>query len=237
MKKTPHHTPNLRSPFAAFAAFQNNQTRHRRRMDDDARNQSPEVRVLRRQNARLLAERDTLKTRVNELRHACESDPLTGVYNRRGLERAFDKMKKTKPTQGRGHVLVFLDGDQFGQVNKMYGDDVGDRVIAAIAGSLQHYTRKTDVVARKGGDEFIILLRNVPLDKLETVLRGSRGLQHRVNTHTSVSVGAAELVVNCSMGGTFFGADDTLDDVLRRADTAMRGNKMIRKAVRLLNAA
>jgi diguanylate cyclase (GGDEF)-like protein len=237
MKKRDTQISNIRAPFAAFAAFQNNQTAHRRRMEDDPRNQSLTVRNLRRQNARLLAERDTLKTRVHELRRACETDPLTGVYNRRGLEAAFEKMKRTIPTQGRAHLLVFLDGDQFGQVNKIYGDDVGDRVIAAIAASLQCHTRKTDVVARKGGDEFIILLRNVPIDQIEQVLRGPRGLQSRVNAHTSVPVGAAKLDIHCSMGGAFFGTDDMLDDVMRRADMAMRGNKMVRKAMRLLNAA
>jgi diguanylate cyclase (GGDEF)-like protein len=226
-------------PFAVFAqaaAPNQNKGRHRRRQGDQSA-QSLELRRLRRARARWSAERDTLKQTISTLKTACETDPLTGVYNRRGLEAAYARLIKCPVAAEKTHALVFLDGDGFGAINKIYGDDVGDRVIVAIAHSLEAQTRRSDIVARKGGDEFIVLLRNVKLDDLERAIYGRRGLQARINRHTHIDLPDRSLVINCSMGAVAFTADEPLEAVLKRADAAMRANKLYRKAVHLLAVA
>jgi diguanylate cyclase (GGDEF)-like protein len=235
-EKKPVLPLSLRASFSGSARSPHNQnnTRLRRRQDDHQTAQSLELRRLRRARARWINERDHLKQEINYLRDACERDPLTGVYNRRGLDAALHRLKKSLKADQLTHALVFLDGDGFGQINKIYGDDVGDRVIQAIAQSLQRHTRRTDIVARKGGDEFIVVLRDIRTADLDRLIHGPRGLQNRINRHTHVALEACTLMIKCSMGATLFKANENPEDILRRADTAMRANKTHRKAAHRL---
>jgi diguanylate cyclase (GGDEF)-like protein len=235
---TPDLSKGLRSPFSAFVrAGLSNQNRHDRRHSAVPDGALDEIRLLKRAKARLKSRCENLRQQVDTLRQACEHDPLTGVYNRRGLSAAYDRLKLVKLLPGRGHAMVFLDGDGFGQINKIHGDDVGDQVIAAIAASLSRYIRRTDIVARKGGDEFIVILKNISPDDLDRIVHGPKGLAARVNAHTAVPVSdVLTLAIRASAGATFFQADEPLDEVLRRADQAMRGSKLYQKALKLLQA-
>lgn len=221
-----------RAPFSELVKPSQNQnhTRYRRRQSDETA-QTLELRRLRRARARWVNERDNLKQKISHLRVACEHDHLTRVYNRRGLDAALERLRKSPNADQATHALVFLDGDGFGQINKIYGDDVGDRVIQAIAQSLDRHTRRSDIVARKGGDEFIVILRHVRAADLARLINGPRGLQNRINRQTHVDLEACSLIINCSLGATLFKAEEKLEDILRRADAAMRANKLSRKSL------
>ncbi|MFZ4289401.1 diguanylate cyclase domain-containing protein [Variovorax sp. HJSM1_2] len=114
-------------------------------------------REMRRAAEQASEERDAMRS----LAHA---DPLTGLPNRRGLNTA---LTAALPHSGAGKFLaVFvLDLDGFKPINDQYGHDVGDELLVAVAQRLQHMVRSSDIVARVGGDEFVVMASG--LHKLE----------------------------------------------------------------------
>jgi diguanylate cyclase (GGDEF)-like protein/PAS domain S-box-containing protein len=92
------------------------------------------------------------------LRHLAEHDPLTGLHNRRLLERQLAMQVARCRRYGEQAALLVLDLDGFKLLNDTYGHKVGDELLKAIATELQHRLRGTDMVARHGADEFAVLL-------------------------------------------------------------------------------
>lgn len=105
-------------------------------------------------------------------------DPLTGVWNRRALDAAYDKRLADQARYGgRDGALIVLDLDSFKQINDQYGHGAGDNLLASVAQTLQAHVRESDIIARLGGDEFAILLpratgqeAHVVIEKLRTAL-------------------------------------------------------------------
>ena len=102
-----------------------------------------------------------LSARMSHHVSAAETDPLTGLLNRRGLEARADAIT-------RGTVL-FLDLDGFKQVNDTLGHDVGDRVLAATGHVLKSETRAQDLLARPGGDEFIVIAPDLTVEEAQAI--------------------------------------------------------------------
>ena len=86
------------------------------------------------------------------------TDPLTGLYNRRGGE----MMVAQKLGNGKPYIFLMLDIDRFKEVNDFYGHHEGDNVLKYVAEELKHCFRQDDVIIRLGGDEFVILYIHVP---------------------------------------------------------------------------
>ncbi|HXA53909.1 MAG TPA: diguanylate cyclase, partial [Solirubrobacteraceae bacterium] len=102
-----------------------------------------------------ITERKLMEAR---LRHLAEHDSLTGLFNRRLLERQLAMQVARCRRYGEQAALLVIDLDGFKQVNDTYGHKIGDELLQAIAAELQHRLRGTDMVARLGGDEFAVLL-------------------------------------------------------------------------------
>ena len=225
----------LSVPFSKLGKYKpiNQNGLKRKRRANDFSGLSLEVRSLRRSKARLESERNSLKESIEKLRFASTHDHMTGLLNRHGLELAYDRLAHARSSKlsEKGHVLVFLDGDGFGQINKIYRDDVGDQVINEISKSLKKYTRKTDIITRKGGDEFVVIFRHVTERDMQRLIFGPRGLQERLNHNTRISLDHVTLLVTCSIGMTHFTGTENLGDVLRAADADMRSHKQMRKAI------
>ena len=98
---------------------------------------------------------------IDRHRDAADRDPLTGLFNRRGLHEAVNTMVKTGSL--RGAILV-CDIDHFKQVNDRYGHAVGDKVIVAVANELQLSTSSCGHAARFGGEEFVVFLPTAALE-------------------------------------------------------------------------
>ncbi|MDR1322109.1 MAG: diguanylate cyclase [Gracilibacteraceae bacterium] len=109
---------------------------------------------------------------VRELSSQAYTDPLTGLYNRRYAEKHFEKaaLKGEQP-----HCCVaMIDIDDFKQINDTYGHGCGDDVLVFLAGFLRMSLRKTDVVFRWGGEEFLIILEDVEIAQASDVMDGLR---------------------------------------------------------------
>jgi diguanylate cyclase (GGDEF)-like protein len=93
------------------------------------------------------------------------TDPLTGLFNRRGFAELLEQDPSARGT------LALLDGDRFKQVNDQLGHAEGDRLLRSIADRLKDRTRSQDVAARWGGDEFVVFLKDMSIDEARRVLK------------------------------------------------------------------
>jgi diguanylate cyclase (GGDEF)-like protein/PAS domain S-box-containing protein len=96
--------------------------------------------------------------RERRMRHEADSDPLTGLANRRALERTLDTAVERARRENREVSVLLLDLDGFKMLNDRWGHLAGDRALRAVARRLQRCVRERDLVARNGGDEFVIVL-------------------------------------------------------------------------------
>lgn len=110
---------------------------------------------------------NTLEKAIVEFEHATTHDQLTGIYNRIYLDETFNRII-SRP--GKGMAFVMVDVDNFSYYNNEYGHGVGDRILQAIAHRIQSTVRSSDVVARWAGDEFSILLIDIPKAQAVRVL-------------------------------------------------------------------
>jgi len=103
------------------------------------------------------------------LRRLAERDHLTGLLNRRRIEEELEKVLAGVRRHGRRAALVLIDLDHFKAVNDRGGHEAGDRMLSFVAATLATRVREEDAVARVGGDEFVILLRDTTLEAAEGV--------------------------------------------------------------------
>ena len=184
-------------------------------------------------NALVLREVTALSHEVqeekNELQRAYERitmvanhDDLTGLANRRMFYELFDLHRSHANERGSRMALIFLDLDRFKPINDTYGHESGDLVLIEIGCRLKSATRAEDIVARIGGDEFVVIVPNIP--DVAAVRSIADKIRRRLSkpivlVNESVSVGA-------SIGIACYPDDgDTSDDLLRIADTAMYAEK------------
>jgi len=141
------------------------------------------------------------------------TDELTGLFNRRGLNAFIDKLIDQARAIGGGLGLVMVDLDNFKKINDTWGHDRGDQVLQKVANILKSQTRQADVVCRRGGDEFVILLPGV------TVERGlvlAEKIRRRIDEDFPLD--SAGIKLSGSLGLAFFSGEDSAGDLLLRAD-------------------
>jgi diguanylate cyclase (GGDEF)-like protein len=99
-----------------------------------------------------------LRRAERELEHRASHDPLTGLPNRVRLQRELKHALGLAEERNAGLALLYLDLDGFKAINDRWGHDVGDRILHELAQRMQRGLRQSDLVARVGGDEFVVLL-------------------------------------------------------------------------------
>ncbi|WP_374271890.1 putative bifunctional diguanylate cyclase/phosphodiesterase [Actinoplanes sp. M2I2] len=151
-----------------------------------------------------------LRSREAHFRELAHTDPLTGLANRRGLQRALRD-------SGESLVLVGIDLDGFKTVNDMRGHDVGDAVLTEVGRRLQHNLLDGDVAARLGGDEFAVLMRGTADEAMLTAHR----LLAVLGEPYEVDGGSVFLSASLGVASTGPGPADT-GDIIRDADLALR---------------
>jgi diguanylate cyclase (GGDEF)-like protein len=174
---------------------------------------------------RLAAELAASRARISELEERIDVDPLTGTLNRRGFERELKRSLAYAKRYGASATLIYLDLDDFKPVNDRHGHAAGDAVLKAVAAALVRQVRASDVVARIGGDEFVVLLWNV---SDANAAAKAAALEAAVYA-TPVRFAHSTLVVGASAGVASIGPLDTPADVLGRADADMYARKAERR--------
>ncbi|HOL38419.1 MAG TPA: GGDEF domain-containing protein [Rubrivivax sp.] len=156
---------------------------------------------------------------ARELRRQACTDELTGVANRRRfMERLQAEHERLLRHPHLQCALLALDIDHFKQVNDTHGHAAGDAVLVEVARAMRLATRQQDLVARWGGEEFMILLPDT--GRAEATALAQR-LRRQVQS-ARIAHGAGVLGVTVSIGvGALSSADDALEHVLRRADRAL----------------
>jgi diguanylate cyclase (GGDEF)-like protein len=155
--------------------------------------------------------------RYREALRASLTDPLTGLYNRSFLENALRREVDLARRHRTPFSLIMVDIDRLKQINDRHGHRVGDAVIRALARSVAGCLRKTDLLARYGGDEFTLLLSN-------TDGRGARVLARHVAQRVDalrLQVEGLELKATVSLGVATLGREESGEALLGRADRAL----------------
>jgi diguanylate cyclase (GGDEF)-like protein len=148
-------------------------------------------------------------------------DRLTGLYNRVHMEEKIQEEFAYFLRNGRLFSLVISDIDFFKRVNDTFGHDAGDCLLKSIADVLQESIREFDIVARWGGEEFLFLLPEI--DAEGAVILAER-IRKRIEEQTYF-YGNTELRATMTFGVSSIKADDTVEDVIKRADTALFDGK------------
>jgi diguanylate cyclase (GGDEF)-like protein len=144
-------------------------------------------------------------------------DPLTSIPNREHFLHELSTVR-ANASQHVGVGVVFIDIDGFKQVNDSFGHDAGDELLVAVAKRLRGAVRSTDLVARFGGDEFLVL-GTALTDEREVAQLAWRLAS---SLHGPFSVAGREVSVTASFGAVYSADAEELDeDLVRKADAAM----------------
>ncbi len=155
---------------------------------------------------------------MDALRVAAETDPLTGLFNRRAFLSAASDAMTYYQRYGRNIAVLVVDIDFFKRINDAHGHGVGDLVIRGVGEALTSCVRSTDKVARFGGEEFVVLLREIGD---EGVVALAERMRQAVRTSVIIE-GDNNICVTVSIGAAIVSkADRDIQDLIERADHAL----------------
>jgi diguanylate cyclase (GGDEF)-like protein/PAS domain S-box-containing protein len=161
--------------------------------------------------------------RDRRTRHEADHDPLTGLANRRALERTLEAALARAASRGRSVGVLMLDLDGFKAVNDRHGHAAGDEVLREVARRLRRSVRERDVVARLGGDEFVVVL---------TDLGAVPDSVDRVEAALAEPFPGVDAALRAAVGVAMFPADGpTVAELLAAADRQMyaaKANRTVR---------
>ena len=141
---------------------------------------------------------------IERLTELAETDPLTGIANRRSFQKEIARRHAEQVRDGRTFCLMMIDVDGFKNINDMRGHLEGDRVLQTIASELSKNIRATDIVFRVGGDEFSVILPGVGLRQ------ANNAALRLVSQSLGLSIGIVESTVS-----------RPVEDLIQAADQAM----------------
>lgn len=168
----------------------------------------------------LLAENiQTTKARIRAL---SDRDELTSLYNMRAFSRLAAREHELALRMEISYSVLMIDVDRLKRINDTYGHEAGNRALKLVADALARLTRSSDIVARYGGDEFIVLLTGTGKDNAEEVAQRIRN----VVFSTTLEVGTQIVRVKVDVGAATFPEDgNALQPVMAVADRAMYKDK------------
>lgn len=147
------------------------------------------------------------------------TDPLTKLYNRAHFDEVVNFIVQHQRKSEVDFALVIADVDHFKSINDTYGHQIGDDALVSIANNLKSSLREDDLIARWGGEEFVIMLKNVTLDEAKSIIEKVRvGVESsRINGNISatVSFGLTKYILGEDIKKTFKRVDDALYEAKR----------------------
>ena len=170
---------------------------------------------LRERNRR---QRKELALAVSRIQDLATRDELTGLVNRRHMSTLLEQERQRGVRSGRGFSVAMVDIDHFKAVNDHYGHTVGDDVLRSFAQHAPQALRSTDIVARWGGEEFVLLL---PEAALSAARIGVERLRGRVAATPLAHLSGVPIRVTVSVGLAAHIAGESVTQTLERADRAL----------------
>lgn len=168
-----------------------------------------------------LVERVTaLKKENKRLEKEAITDPLTEVYNRRGLTLFAEKFHLHAEREGEPYAAFVVDIDDFKSINDDYGHEAGDTVLKSIATALLGSVRESDIVGRVGGDEFAGYLVNYTEENFSTI---SKRLEEKMTGFLKKNLppGVDTAKIGISIGFAVWRGEENFEDLLKKADNNM----------------
>ncbi|SLN16294.1 putative diguanylate cyclase YcdT [Pseudooctadecabacter jejudonensis] len=144
------------------------------------------------------------------------TDHLTGLLNRRGLDLAYDQMTQREGRRA-GQALLYFDVDRFKTTNDTYGHAVGDDLLKHIVSMISRNLRMDDIFVRLGGDEFVVILPDIDAPEAEKIAERCREVVSAANFDVAGHI----LPVSISVGAVWMRAPTEVDKMLDAADRAL----------------
>lgn len=177
---------------------------------------------LRRDFSRQIQEMRILQVRAGEFERMALVDSLTGLANRRVAEGRLASEAARSERYGHPLTVISFDLDKFKQINDTYGHAAGDQVLKEFARRLSAATRKSDMAARMGGDEFLALLPECTGDHVQTLLNRMRPME--------TEYAGVKIPIRFSAGWVAYEKGETTEQFLERADRTLYAEKRSGKA-------
>jgi len=170
---------------------------------------------------RLKSQRAQIKSALARAETLATRDPLTNLINRAQMVEILNREITRSRRYASTFSLALLDIDHFKRINDNHGHQTGDEVLIAFAGLAEACQRQTDVIARWGGEEFLILMPQTGIDSAQLVITRLR----EATTGVRLSKTVEDLVVTTSVGIAQWRSDESLMQTLERADKALYAAK------------
>ncbi|MHA6495206.1 EAL domain-containing protein [Pseudomonas borbori] len=163
------------------------------------------------------------KRNLEQIHQLAFYDPLTGLPNRRLLIDRLQHALAQRTRSRKEGALLFIDLDNFKDLNDTLGHDMGDRLLQQVAQRLRQHVREQDTLARLGGDEFVLMLEDLSLNH-DTAIQQLESVTRKILQALAVpyALGERSYSSTASIGVALFSDDhNTVDELLKRADLAM----------------
>ena len=169
---------------------------------------------------------ENINTAKSRIRALSERDELTSLYNLRAFSRLAEQEHDAASRGDRRYSVLMIDIEHLKTVNDTYGHEAGSRAVSLVAEALRRLTRSSDIVARYGGDEFVVLLSDVDKELAEEVAQRIRNVVF--STTLEVDVKMVRIKVNVG-AASYPESGNNLQAVMAAADRAMYKDKDLRE--------
>ncbi len=177
---------------------------------------------LKQQLSSLATEMDDVRGKLERSQKEARADALTGLHNRLAFQEELAALPRFAAQDSHAPCLLVIDIDFFKRVNDSYGHLVGDQVLRSVAQEVKACVRGRDMVARFGGEEFAVLLRDTPRSGCKAVAEHVRAGIERLMIKMPEDLLKDELIaVTASVGGAWYREDESPEAFIDRADRAL----------------
>ncbi len=168
---------------------------------------------------------DRLRNTLEDGLRMAVTDPLTGLFNRRYALPHLARVAREAAETGRPYAVMVLDLDRFKRINDSYGHAAGDRVLQEVAARMKANIRNVDLIARVGGEEFLVVMPDTDLTAARVAAERLRDVIRQ--TPIAIGPGSDPVSVTASIGVSMgqAGPGEAVEDMMARADTALLGAK------------
>ncbi|BBE30645.1 diguanylate cyclase [Tepiditoga spiralis] len=163
-----------------------------------------------------ISEKEKIEIEAKVYKKMALTDKLTEIPNRAFIDMKLQEFYQESNKYGLDFGILFIDIDNFKNINDTYGHDFGDKILKMVSQSIFKNTRSSDFIGRWGGDEFIAIIRFV--DKTLLYEIANRYLMMVKNSYLMIN--EKKISVNISIGGSLY-ENNTIDEIIKKADEAL----------------